>query len=103
MVTFETTDRKLARRFRVAQFHGRTATYKSDGSMVSGHVRSVLQNKAGIPARWTITIVPCAPIAKVEPLRTTSYFYAFAEDFYERQWRLTPRYRPRPTSAQGNR
>jgi hypothetical protein len=82
MVTFETTDRKLARRFRIAQFNGRTTTCPSDGSMVTGHVRSVLQNKASIPARWTITIVPCAPVAKVEPLRATSRFYTFAEDFY---------------------
>jgi hypothetical protein len=82
MLTFETTDRKLARRFRIAQFNGRTTTYTSNGSMVTGHVRSVQQNKASIPARWTITIVPCAPIAKAEPLRTTSRFYTFAEDLY---------------------
>jgi len=82
MVTFETSDRKLARRLRIAQFNGRTATCTSDGSMVTGHVRSVLQDKASIPARWTITIVPCAPAAKVEPRRTTSRSYTVAESFY---------------------
>jgi hypothetical protein len=60
MVTFETTDRKLARRFLIAQFNGRTTSCPSDGSMVTDHVQSVLQNKASIPARWTIAIVPCA-------------------------------------------
>jgi hypothetical protein len=50
MFTFETADQKLARRFRVAQFNGRTATFeKSDDSTVTGHVRSVLQSKSSIP------------------------------------------------------
>lgn len=82
MVTFETNDKKLARRFRVAQFNGRTASVKSGGSMVTGRVRSVLQDKASVPARWTITIVPSAPKTKAEPLRPASRFNAYAEDFY---------------------
>ncbi len=82
MVTFETTDKKLARRFRVTQFNGRNATVKSGGSMVTGLVRSVLQNKASIPARWTITVVPSLPKPKVERLRPASRFHTYAEDLY---------------------
>ena len=61
MFSFETADQKEVRRFRIAQFNGRTATVKSDGSTVTGHVRSVLESKSSIPQRWTITIVPAAP------------------------------------------
>jgi len=64
MFTFETADRKEVRRFRIAQFNGRTATAKSGGSVVTGHVRSVLESKSSIPQSWIITIeVPrAAPI-----------------------------------------
>ena len=41
MFTFETSDQKGVRRFRVAQFNGRTATVRSAGSPVTGHVRSI--------------------------------------------------------------
>jgi hypothetical protein len=82
MFTFETADQKLARRFRVAQFNGRTATVdKLDGSTVTGHVRSVLQSKSSIPARWVITIVPSLPTIKAETLRTVRCVRAFAEDY----------------------
>ena len=60
MFTFETADQKEVRRFRIAQFNGRTATVESGGSTVTGHVRSVLESKSSIPPRWTITIVPSA-------------------------------------------
>ena len=60
MFTFETTDLKEVRRFRIAQFNGRTATVRSGGSTVTGHVRSVLESKSSIPLRWVITIVPSA-------------------------------------------
>jgi hypothetical protein len=82
MVTFETTDKKLARRLRVAQFNATTATVKAAGSTVTGHVRSVSQNKASVPAQWTITIVPSLPKFKLQPLRPASRFYAYAEDLY---------------------
>ena len=42
MFTFETTDEKEARRFRMAQFNGRTATVKSGNETIIGHVRSEL-------------------------------------------------------------
>jgi hypothetical protein len=82
MVTFETTDQKEVRRFRIAQFNGRTATVRSSGSTVTGHVRSALESKSGIPQRWVITIVPGAPKAKADILRPAPRVRAFAEDFY---------------------
>ena len=80
MFTFETTDQKEVRRFRIAQFNGRTATVKSGGSTVTGHVRSVLESKSGTPQRWTITIVPNAP--RPDVLRPAPRARAFADDRY---------------------
>ena len=82
MFTFETTDQKEVRRFRIAQFNGRTATIRSAGSTVTGHVRSVLESKSSIPTSWTITIVPIEPKTKVETLRPAPRVHAFVEDFY---------------------
>ena len=82
MFTFETTDQKEVRRFRIAQFNGRTATARSGASTVTGHVRSILQNKSSIPARWTITIAPSPPKAGVDALRPAPRIRAFAEDSY---------------------
>ena len=81
MFTFETTDQKEVRRFRIAQFNGRTATVRSGGSTVTGHVRSALESKSSTPA-WTITIVPVEPKIKADTLRPTPRVRAFAEDFY---------------------
>ena len=61
MFTYETADQKEARRFRIAQFNGRTATVQSGGSTVTGFVRSVLEQESSIPPRWTITIIPNPP------------------------------------------
>lgn len=82
MFTFKTTDPKEVRRFRIAQFNGRTATIRSAGSTITGHVRSVLESKSSIPTRWTITIVPTEPKIKTETLRPAPRVHAFAEDFY---------------------
>ena len=82
MFTFETTDHKEVRRFRIAQFNGRTATVRSGGSTVTGHVRSVLENKSDIPQRWTITLVPSEPKAKAGILRPAPRVHAFVEDLY---------------------
>jgi hypothetical protein len=79
MFTFETADEKEVRRFRIAQFNGRTATVRSSGSTVTGHVRSVLESKS-VPPRWTITIVPSAP--KAHALRPAPRIRAFVEDLY---------------------
>ena len=82
MFTFETTDQKEVRRFRIAQFTGRTATAKSGGSTNTGHVRSVLESKSSVPARWTITIVPSEPKIKVDSMRPSPRVRAFVEDFH---------------------
>ena len=82
MFTFETTDHKEVRRFRIAQFNGRTATVRSGGSTVTGHVRSVLESKSDIPQRWTITLVPSEPKAKAGILRPAPRVHAFVEDLY---------------------
>jgi hypothetical protein len=82
MFTFETTDKKEARRFRIAQFNGRLATARSGGLAVSGHVRSVLENKSSVPARWSITIVPAEPKIKTDALRPAFRGYTTTEDLY---------------------
>jgi hypothetical protein len=82
MFTFETADQKEVRRFRIAQFNGRTATIRSGGSTITGRVRSVLESKSSIPTRWTITIVPSEPRIKAETARATPRVHAFVEDFY---------------------
>ena len=82
MVTFETTDQKAARRFRIAQFNGRTATVMHGGSTITGHVRSVLESKSSNPARWTITLVPSEPKVKADTMRPAPRVRAFAEDFH---------------------
>jgi hypothetical protein len=82
MFTFETTDQKEARRFRIAQFNGRTATVKSGGLIITGHVRSVLEQESSVPPRWTITIIPSAPKALANSLRPPPRIHSFAEDLY---------------------
>ena len=78
MFTFETADRKEVRRFRIAQFNGRTATARSGEATVTGHVRSVLESKSSIPQSWIITIVPSAP--KSEAPRSAPVVHLFQED-----------------------
>jgi hypothetical protein len=81
MFTFETSDPKEVRRFRIAQFNGRTATARSTGSPVTGHVRSIVENKSSVPAAWTITIIPEEPRPSL-PLRPASRARSFMEDFH---------------------
>jgi hypothetical protein len=80
MFTFETTDQKEVRRFRAAQFNGRTTTVTRDGSTVTGFVRSVLERTSSIPLSWSITIIPAETKVKAgsRPLRRVR---PFAEDF----------------------
>ena len=82
MFTFETTDQKEVRRFRVAQFNGRTATVESGGTIITGHVRSVLESKSSVPARWTITIMPNAAPSRTDAMRPTPRLRTFMEDIY---------------------
>ena len=81
MFTFETSDQKEVRRFRIAQFNGRTATFRSAGTTVTGHVRSIVENKSSVPAVWVITIIPEEPKATTHA-RPAPRVRAFAEDFY---------------------
>jgi hypothetical protein len=81
MFTFETSDQKEVRRFRIAQFNGRTATIRSAGSTVTGHVRSIVESKASVPASWTITIIPEEP-KTANALRPAPRVRAFAEDYF---------------------
>jgi hypothetical protein len=81
MFIFETADQKEVRRFRIAQFNGRTATVRSGGATITGHVRSVMEKEASVPPRWTITIVPTPPKSQA-PLRPTSRARPFAEDYF---------------------
>jgi hypothetical protein len=80
MFTFETSDPKEARRFRIAQFNGRTATVRSAGSAVTGHVRSIVENKSSVPAAWVITIIPEEPKAGIAT-RPAPRMRSFAEDY----------------------
>ena len=80
MFTFETIDQKEVRRFRIAQFNGRTATVHAAGSSVTGHVRSIVENKSSAPAAWTITLILEEPRATV-PMRPASRAHPSMEDF----------------------
>ena len=80
MFTFETSDQKEVRRFRIAQFNGRTATVRSAGSTVTGHVRSIVENKSSVPAAWAITIIPEEPKVEHSHLRPAPRVRSFAED-----------------------
>jgi len=80
MFTFETSDQKEVRRFRIAQFNGRAATFRSAGSAVTGHVRSIVENKSSVPQAWVITIIPEEPKASIAT-RPASRVRAFAEDY----------------------
>lgn len=82
MFTFETADQKEVRRFRMAQFNGRTATIKAGDTTITGHVRSVQEQEASVPPRWIITIIPSVPKPAAAPLRATRRFNSFREDFY---------------------
>jgi len=80
MFTFETGDQKEVRRFRIAQFNGRAATVRSNGSAVTGMVRSIVENKAINPSVWVVTLIPSQP--KVDALRPAPRVRAFARDLY---------------------
>jgi hypothetical protein len=78
MFTFETADQKEVRRFRIAQFNGRAATVRSNGSTVTGMVRSIVENKATNPAVWVVTLIQVPPRAVA--MRPATRVRAFAED-----------------------
>ena len=78
MFTFETADQKEVRRFRIAQFNGRTATFRSNGSTVTGMVRSIVENKALNRSVWVVTLIPSPPKAATRP---APRLRAFADRF----------------------
>jgi hypothetical protein len=80
MFTYETADQKEVRRFRIAQFNGRTTTVKSGGQTVTGFVRSVLEKGTSLQPCWTITIIPSAPKQGIKPLRNGLRARPFADD-----------------------
>lgn len=80
MFTFETGDPNEVRRFRIAQFNGRTATFRSDGSSVTGMVRSIVENKTTTPPVWVVTLIPNPP--RADGWRPAPRLRAFAEDRY---------------------
>ena len=79
MFTFATSDPREVRRFRIAQFNGRTATARSAGTTVTGHIRSIVENKSSVPAAWVITIIPEEP-KPVIATRPAPRLRSFAED-----------------------
>ena len=82
MFTFETVNLKEVRRFRIAQFNGRTATTTADGRTVTGHIRSIQEKTAGDQVSWCITMIPIEPRVATTVLRPVSLVRAFAEDRY---------------------
>jgi hypothetical protein len=62
MQTFDTTDRKVARRCRYHQHRDQKTTVTVEGSPVTGPVRSVMEVKSSSPTRWIITVI-ARPIA----------------------------------------
>ena len=81
MFTYETADQKEVRRFRLAQFNGRPATVKCGETTVTGFVRSVLEQNASIPPRWTITIIPSPTKEDHRFLRPALHTRPFADDY----------------------
>jgi hypothetical protein len=82
MFTYETADQKEVRRFRIAQFNGRTATVRPNGTVVTGLVRSIVENKSNNPPKWVITLIPSAPKAPAALLRSSPHIHSLVEDLY---------------------
>jgi len=81
MFTYETTDQKEARRFRIAQFNGRPATIRSAGATVTGRVRSIVESKTSARATWVITIVPEERVPAAPAMRSPLRLHIPAEDY----------------------
>jgi hypothetical protein len=76
MFMFETTDRKEVRRFRSAQFSGKTATAGAAGATVTGHIHSIAERKSSVPETWMITIIPQEPKTSATSLPPAPRAYA---------------------------
>ncbi|MFB9268839.1 hypothetical protein ACFFWD_37970 [Bradyrhizobium erythrophlei] len=82
MFIYETTDRKEARRFRIAQFNGRTATVRSADATITGRIRSIVESKTSVAVAWIITIIPEEPKPAASALRLAPRMRALAEDYF---------------------
>ena len=57
MQTFQTTDLKVVTRCRYAQYRGLKAKLRVKGTVVTGLVCSLREDKSSNPMRWIITLV----------------------------------------------
>lgn len=85
MFTFETADQKEVRRLRIAQFNGRPTTVRTNGTAITGHIRSIQEQESGTPQRWTITMIPSprkdTMKAATPLLRPAPRVHSFSKDF----------------------
>jgi type IV secretory pathway protease TraF len=69
--TVRTTDLKVVRRCRLAQYQGLKVTFRVRGSFVSGLVQSLWEDKSSSPVGWIIRLVVVVPSGRslmvVEP------------------------------------
>jgi hypothetical protein len=63
MQTFETTDPKVARRCRYDQHRGQKTAVTVEGSLVTGLVHSIMEDKSSNPTRWIVTVIAKPSIA----------------------------------------
>jgi len=63
MQTFETTDRKVARRCRYDQHRDRKTTLTVRGSTLTGLVHSVMEVQFSNPTRWIVKLIDKPRIA----------------------------------------
>jgi hypothetical protein len=82
MHSFETTDLKQARRFRTAQFNGRTVTLPLDGMTIKGFVHSVREHRSSVPLQWTVTVIPETPVVRRRGTRFAPRSSGLLADFY---------------------
>ena len=82
MFTFETDNQKEVRRFRIAQFNGRTATVTSNGSTITGHVRSVVNPSRAFRRDGASRSIPVEPKVSPVALRPAPRVAMYAEDPY---------------------
>ncbi|WGS21027.1 MULTISPECIES: hypothetical protein [unclassified Bradyrhizobium] len=81
MFTYQTTDHKEARRLRIAQFSGRSATVHFGGATITGRVRSIVEGKGDVGTMWVITIIPEERTAAAPKTRPTPRMHIPAEDY----------------------
>jgi hypothetical protein len=63
MQTFETTDPKVARRCRYDQHRGQKTIVSVKGSLVTGLVHSIKEDRSSSPTRWIVTVIAKPNIA----------------------------------------